>query len=750
MATPSPSRVLDTPPTPEVPERVAVLLPMPFPGPFDYKLPPGLILHAGDIVTVPLGKRQATGVVWDTTPHLPPDLATPSTQSPIAANRLRPVLSKLDVSPLPAELRRFIDWVAAYTLSPPGMVLAMTLRPHMQGQPTPTMGWLASSPLPAGLRATPARQKVLALLADGVPRATTELAQAAGTSPGVVRGLVDAGALHAVRLGPANPFGRPDPAYCPPVLEGAQQHAAEALRQSVRDNRFSVTLLEGVTGSGKTEIYQEAIATCLTEGRQALVLLPEIALSAQWVERFARRFGVRPAIWHSEAGQKTRRLTWAGAADGSAPVIAGARSALFLPFHKLGLIIVDEEHEGVFKQEEGVTYNARDMAVVRGRLAGFPVVLASATPSLETLANAHTGRYHHLMLPTRHGGASMPETTVLDMREAPPPRGRFLSTLMVDAINQTLERGEQAMLFLNRRGYAPLTLCRACGHRMECPRCTAWLVEHRARRILACHHCDHVEPLPESCPACSAEQSLTAIGPGIERITEEAHDLFPEARVLVMSSDMTGGAAATAEAVNSISRQEVDLIIGTQMVAKGWHFPHLTLVGVVDADLGLGGADLRAGERTIQLLHQVAGRAGRASAPGRVLLQSYTPEHPVMQALLSGDFNTFMEQEAAQREPGFWPPYGRLAALIVSADTMAEADATAAQLGHNAPYGDGIEVLGPAPAPLALLRGRHRRRLLLRTRRNIAVQPILRRWLGMVTPARGTRVDVDIDPISFF
>ncbi|MFT9398677.1 primosomal protein N' [Acetobacter sp.] len=728
--------------------RVAVLLPMPFPGPFDYAVPPDMPLQPGDIVVVPLGRRQETGVVWESNPSLPADFAPPP-QRTVDAARLRPVAELLDLPPLSAELRHFIDWVAAYTLSPPGMVLAMTLRLHMRGVPVPSMGWLLADPLPPTLRITPARQKILDRLKDGIARTTTDLASAAGVGPGVVKGLADAKALQSVKLGPERIFAAPDPHHNPPVLEGEQETATAALRQTVRDGGFSVTLLEGVTGSGKTEIYLEAIAACLEQGKQALVLLPEIALSAQWMQRFVRRFGAEPAVWHSEIGQRARRLTWHSTANGSATVVVGARSALFLPFANLGLIIVDEEHESLFKQEEGVIYNARDMAVVRARLSGFPMALVSATPSLETLANAEAGRYRHLILPSRHGGASLPDTQILDMREHPPPRGLFLSPVLTEELTATFARQEQAMLFLNRRGYAPLTLCRTCGHRMECPHCTAWLVEHRAKKLLSCHYCDHTEPMPAACPTCGSDDSLTAIGPGIERITEEARHLFPDARILVMASDTLGGPAATAEAVAKISRREVDLIIGTQVVAKGWHFPHLTLVGIVDADLGLGGADLRAGERTIQLLHQVAGRAGRASTPGRVLLQSYTPIHPVMQALVSGDFDAFMAQEAEQRRPGFWPPYGRLAALIISADDAKEADATAAALARVAPYGEGIQVLGPVPAPIAVLRNRHRRRLLLRTVRTIAVQPILRRWLGMVKPGRTVRIDVDIDPISF-
>src|SRR5271165_483990 len=654
------------------PLRVPVMLCYPFAGPLDYAVTPGLALKPGDVVLVPLNRRQEVGVVWDG----PPDAT-------VAASRLKPVAGMLDTPPLPEASRRFVDWVAGYTLAPPGEVLAMALR--VPAAERTLHGWVAAE-TPPEVRLTEARGRVLEA-ATGEPHTTRDLAQAAGVGEGVVRGMAKVGLLRPAAMRAEAPFARPDPEHPGQTLSPQQQEAAGALRAAVSARAFQAILLDGVTGSGKTEVYLEAVAACLREGRQALVLLPEIALSSQWLARFSRRFGVEPAVWHSDLTSRVRRITWRAVAEGKASVVVGARSALFLPFPDLGLVVVDEEHETAFKQEDGVVYHARDMAVVRARLCAAAAVLVSATPSLETLANVEAGRYRRVTLPTRHGGATLPQVTAIDMRAGPPERGRFLAPPLIEAVHATLRRGEQAMLFLNRRGYAPLTLCRHCGHRMQCPNCTAWLVEHRARRSLQCHHCGHTVPIPEECPACEAMHSLVPVGPGVERITEEAERLFPDARRLVMASDTMTGPDAAAAAAHAIEARAVDLIIGTQIVAKGWHFPHLTLVGVVDADLGLAGGDLRAAERTVQLLHQVAGRAGRAEAPGRVLLQTFSPEHPVMQALRNGDLAGFMDSEAAQRRPGNWPPYGRLAALIVSADTAGAADLLARDLGVTAPHG---------------------------------------------------------------
>jgi primosomal protein N' (replication factor Y) (superfamily II helicase) len=723
--------------------RVRVLLPLPLSGAYDYRVPPESVLQPGEFVVAPLNRKELIGVVWDSLGNLSEPL--------LPDTRLKPIVQKLPFPAMTTSLRRFIDWVASYTLSPPGAVLRMAMSAPAALEPPPIVpGWMLAPPGGNSQpRLTPERKRVLAAMAPGEVYAGARLAETAGVSPGVLRGMADNGLIRPAALPRASRFARPDPVHPGPVLSEAQAEAAADLRGKVAAREFGVTLLAGVTGSGKTEVYLDAVAECLRQGRQALVMLPEIALSAQWLDRFRARFGVEPALWHSEVGSRTRRDTWRAVAEGEAPVVVGARSALFLPFPDLGLVVVDEEHETAFKQEDGVVYHARDMAVVRARLAGAACVLVSATPSLETLNNVESGRYAALRLPQRHGAAGLPTVETIDLRAKPPERGRFLSPVLVGAIGETLARGEQAMLFLNRRGYAPLTLCRHCGHRMRCPNCTAWLVEHRAQRRLQCHHCGHAESPPAECPECGTPNCLTPVGPGVERIQEEAAVLWPEARRLVMASDTMPGPAAAAEAARAIQAREVELIIGTQIVAKGWHFPHLTLVGVVDADLGLAGGDLRAAERTVQLLHQVAGRAGRAEAPGRVLLQSFSPDHPVMQALVSGDLDAFMAEEANTRRPGGWPPFGRLAALIVSAEEEREADRTARDLGKAAPQFDGVEVLGPAPAPLALLRGRFRRRLLLKARRDVAVQAVLREWLSRVAVPSHVRVQVDVDPVGF-
>ncbi len=720
--------------------RVSVMLPYPL-GPYDYAAPEGETLVPGDYVRVPLGPREILGIVWG------------GGVGDVAANKLKPVVERFDVPPMPDIQRRFIDWVAAYTLSAPGAVMRMSLTAPKALEPLrSTVAYRRAAGLP-DLMMTAARRRVLDALEERGTATPQELAEAAGCGVAVVRGLADMGALAPVLLPPRYPAMAFDTPHDGPALSPDQSLAAKRLKAKLA-NGYSATLLDGVTGAGKTEVYFEAIAANLAAGRQSLVLLPEIALSAQLLDRFAKRFGAVPAVWHSDVGPAARRLTWRGVAEGATKVVVGARSALFLPYPDLGLIVVDEEHESAFKQEDGVIYHARDMAVARAHLGGFPIILVSATPSLESVANAQAGRYDRLFLPARHAGAALPKIERIDLRRERPPPRRFLSPILVKAVTETLAAGEQALLFLNRRGYAPLTLCRACGHRMQCPNCTAWLVEHRFQGLLRCHHCDHAEPIPANCPQCDNVSTFAPCGPGVERIADEVAELFPNTRVSLLASDTVhqgfgNGAMALQEAIRRVRDHEVDLIIGTQIIAKGHHFPMLTLVGVVDADLGLTGGDLRASERTYQLLHQVAGRAGRAERPGRVLLQTYMPEHRVMQALADDRRDAFLAVEAEERRAAGMPPFARLAALIVSGPDIAEVDRTARTLARYAPRGDGLVVLGPAPAPLAMLRGLHRERLLLKARRDVPVQPLVTEWLAKVPVPANVRLQVDIDPYSF-
>lgn len=716
-----------------------VLIPVALDQTYSYRAPPELALAPGDIVRAPLGARDRVGVVWRE--QTAPD--------PRLDNRLKDIAEKLDLPPLRAELRRFVDWVAGYTLAPRGMTLRMALRMgEALGPERERVGVRLAGPAPD--RMTPARKRALALLADGLARGKGEAAEQAGVSLSAIDGLIDEGTLETLSL-PPEPVARPpDPGFRIADFTPVQAQAADALRRTMAEGGYSVTLLDGVTGSGKTEVYFEAVAEAVRRGRQTLILLPEIALTAQFLDRFAARFGVRPAEWHSELSPRKRARTWRAVAAGEAQVVAGARSALFLPFADLGLIVVDEEHDPAYKQEDGVRYHARDMAVVRAHIAQIAIVLASATPSVETEANARRGRYRRISLPQRFGGQALPAIETIDLLREGPPRGRFIAPRLVEEIAHALDRKQQALLFLNRRGYAPLTLCRVCGHRFACPNCDAWLVDHRFRRRLVCHHCGFAMPHPPECPQCRAVDSFAACGPGVERLQEEAAELFPHARTLVMSSDLVTSVDKLRDELREIEEGRVDLVIGTQLVAKGHHFPKLSLVGVIDADIGLANGDPRAIERTFQLLHQVAGRAGRDEARGVALIQTREPEHPVLRALVAGDRAAFYASEIDARERMQYPPFGRLASLIVSGSDRASAEGYARQLAVAAPSDERVRALGPAEAPIALVRGRHRFRILARAPRGFDLSDYVRRWLAAAPkPPGDVKREVDIDPMSF-
>ncbi len=720
---------------------VPVVLPVAIDQSYDYLAGEYGPVQPGTFVLVPLGPQIRMGVVWDGPVGL---------QKPVKPEKLKAVAGVADVPRLPAISMRFAEWISRYTLSPLGMVVRMIMAARSAFEPEKARFGVQLVPkaqLPP--RMTPARTKAVDISEDGRVRSKSELARAAGCTTGVIDGLVQAGVLVDVAM-PEKTYPSPDPQHTATEFSDDQQIAVHMLRAAVEARTFSVSLLDGVTGSGKTEVYYEAVAAALAQGRQVLIMLPEIALTSQFMRRFKARFGCAPVEWHSSLGAVERGRIWKAVAKGGAQCVVGARSGLFLPYKDLGLIVVDEEHDGGFKQDDRVNYQARDMAVVRASLGKFAVVLASATPSIESHVNARTGRYRHVVLPGRFSGVELPEITPIDLRSAPPERGRWLSPVLIEALKETLAAGRQSLLFLNRRGYAPLTLCRACGHRIECPQCSAWLVEHRFRRRLNCHHCGFTLPIPEKCPKCGEEGGLVACGPGVERILEEVSDYFADARTVLLSSDLIPSLTEMRAVIARIEAGEADIIIGTQIVAKGHHFPDLATVGIVDGDLGFGQADPRAGERSFQLMHQVTGRAGRAMQRGRGFVQTHLPEHPVMQAIITGDRDAFVEREIRERQAGLLPPYGRLAAFIISAREKNLAEVFARSVARAAPPADHITVLGPAEAPLAVVRGRHRWRLLVKAPREIDIQSYLRAWLGQIPAMKGDiRLSVDVDPYSF-
>ncbi|OYX30460.1 MAG: primosomal protein N' [Caulobacterales bacterium 32-69-10] len=713
-----------------------VLLPMPLPEAFDYLVPEGLELAVGDHVAAPLGPRLIRGVVVEL-------------RDAHGVNRpLKSLQGRVDDTALPAGTLAFVDWAARYACNPPGEALAMALRGLRAPPPRPERLLALTGQAPA--RATPARARVLDAAQAG-PQKPAALAQAAGVSSGVVKGLVDEGALAWIEVAADASFPQPDLALPGAVLNPSQAAAAKVLADLATGGGFNVALLDGVTGSGKTEVYLEAVAAALAAdpAAQVLILLPEIALTQAVIARVEARFGAAPAEWHSGVAPPRRRRVWEGVAAGTCRIVVGARSALFLPFAKLKLVVVDEEHDGSFKQEDGFIYHARDLAVARAKIEGAGVVLASATPSLESIWNAQGGRYRWLKLTNRHGAAVLPSIDLVDLRETPPEHGRWISPVLSQAMVETFAAGEQSLLFLNRRGYAPLVLCKACGEKLMSPDSQSWLVEHRYSGRLVCHLTGWSMPKPAACPHCGAKDSLVSIGPGVERLEEEARALLPDARIAVFSSDTVQDAASARALVARMAEGEIDVLVATQAAAKGHNFPNLTLVGVVDADLGLRGGDLRAAERTYQLLAQATGRAGRAERPGRALIQTYAPEHAVMQALKAQDRDAFLAAEAQAREASGLPPYGRLAALIVSSPDAAALDAFCQALAAAVPNADGVEVYGPADAPLGLIRGRRRKRFLVRADRTVDLQGFLGAWRARVRIPGSVRLTIDVDPYSF-
>ena len=719
---------------------VAVLTAEPINCFLDYKAPEGGVF-LGSFVQVPLGPRKVIGVVWS------------AGVGGFDLSKARPISQVLDVAPMREEMMVFLQKVANYTLTPMSAMLRLATRAPGLGDPMSMRKVYALGDVEPD-RMTDARTRVLDVLQEQNSSRFTkkELADLAGVTASVVDGLVKLKAVSEVETPRDVPYPKLDPTMVGLELSDSQKMGGDALRASIAERKYSSTLLKGVTGSGKTEVYMEAVAECLAQGRQALVLLPEIALTVEFLDRVEKRFGARPAEWHSGVTMTERRRCWRMVGDGNAQLVVGARSSLFLPYQNLGLIIVDEEHDTSYKQEEGVFYSARDMAVMRASIVGASVILASATPSLETWANADDGKYKRVDLEGRFGTAELPDMEPIDLRMEEMETQSWISPALHGEVRSRLEKGEQSLLFLNRRGYAPVTVCRACGHQVGCDDCDARMVEHKYHGQLICHQCGATKPVPTKCPNCGIEGRMAAVGPGVERLAEEAETRFPDAKIEVLSSDLALSARALKERIHSIADGDADIIIGTQMVAKGHNFPLLTCVGVIDADLGLQGGDLRAAERTFQLIRQVAGRAGRAEKRGVAFIQTHQPDHPVIQAIMKGEEEEFWRAEAAQRREAGMPPYGRLAGIVISGPDLKAVYDVATALSRNIEglRQIGADVFGPAPAPVARVRSNYRVRLLVKAAKTTYIQPALERWRNSVKAPNNVRISIDIDPQSFY
>jgi len=734
------------PPPPPL-EVVRVALDTPLRRCFDYLPPandppaPDKGLQPGQRVRVPFGRRHLTGVI-----------VSISNQSEFDISKLKRILGVIDDSPVfDRVLLELLLWTSKYYHEPLGEVLATALPKALRGatalQAT-ARGWAVT---PAGHAALSSGELARAPKQAALLRSLVDTPQVLPAAP--LRGLRDKGWIEAVELdiSPAQPtVTTMDPATSSPVLTHEQETAVQAVL--THPPGFAAWLLYGITGSGKTEVYLQLTEATLRAGKQVLVLVPEIGLTPQLVQRFAQRFGeTQLAVMHSGLTDTARLTAFRDAFFGRIRIVLGTRSAVFAPLGKLGLIVVDEEHDSSYKQQEGVRYSARDLALVRARLANIPIMLGSATPSFESLHNAVRGRYQRLSLPRRAGGAEPPRLRMLDLRNEKVTAG--LATTSLQSIESHLRDQGQVLLYINRRGYAPTLACTACGWIAPCAHCDARMTVHRQADALRCHHCGAERALPRQCPTCG--HGLRTVGQGTERVEETLSELFPEVEIARLDRDVVRHPADWQKTMERIRLGQARILVGTQMVAKGHDFPDLTLVIVLNADQGLFSTDFRAAERLAQTIVQVAGRAGRASKPGEVLIQTDYPDHPLLLSLLTGGYDAFAATALAEREAAGWPPYAYLAALRASAEDLAQATnflREALDLARQT-RPESLRLLGPAPASMTRRAGRHHAQLLLECADRSRLQRFLGPWVAAIEAlpsARRVRWSLDVDPIDLF
>lgn len=721
---------------------IHILLPLPVESSvYCYRIPDYVsVPPLGIFVSVPVKSRKMIGIVWKK-----------KIDDRMALEKIKWV-SKIHWDyRLPENLVRMIRFVSAYTMSPLGAVLKLAMpAPETIVHPPYTATYSLQKPTVKCTRLTPARKRILRAL-EPSPLQKSSLMKLSKTSKATIDRLTQLGIIRESRTLDIPRQEFPKGLDTNIALSPEQQKATDTIAKYFKT--FKSIVLDGVPGSGKTEIYFKSICQVLRDNGQVLVLLPEIALSEQWLERFAQRFGIKACVWHSKITQKNRREIWIGVAHGAIKIVVGARSALYLPFTHLGLIVVDEEHETTYKQESGVLYNTRDMAIKRASIAACPILLCSATPSLETWHNIKKRSYVHIEIPRRFSGNPSPKITLLDTTTEKMERGKYMAPTLHKHVKNTLENGLQTLLFLNRRGYAPLLVCTSCGYKFECRNCRSWLVFHQHNRKLLCHHCDYALEEPFLCLGCGSDNTFFSQGAGVERICKEVRQQHPSARTYIATSETLNTIDRTRDFLRKMERGHIDIVISTQILAKGYHFDKLTLVGVIDGDMILKGGDLRAGERTFQMLHQVIGRSGRKIAVGQAFIQTQDPENPVLTALADDKRNTFLDKELAQRRYYRQPPFARLIAIIVTDTDVIRCQKVSDMLKKKAPIIKNMRIFGPAEPYMSYLRGRYRRRFLINVSKiidNRLLTQEIQQWIAEIKPLdRATRIQIDVDPQSF-
>ncbi len=717
---------------------ILVYLPLNLPLIYSYIVPPTLILAKGDIVLVPLRNRQVYGIVFKET-----------TEISFTREKLKPVISKSSYfQPLKEEMLKFLELFAKYNMVNFGSVLKMVI--NIAGIDFTSLYEVISinNDKISQLKLTKARQQLLSVIENEGKIEKKDLLHKANVGKAVLDKLILDDFLNVENFAVVSDFQK-NITYRNDLLSEQQKEVVATIKNCFSSNSYVAALLEGLPGSGKTEVYFDILNSYIKLGKQVLILLPEIGLSTQIVDRFKLRFGVDPYVWHSDITKKNKQDAYLAASNGNLKVVIGARSALFLPFNNLGLIIVDEEHDSSYKQEDNVIYNARDMAVLRAKIYDAHILLCSATPSLESINNVNKSKYGYAKLQGRYNKMDMPNFQIIDMKKEKLKYGCSISDTLINKIHQTLEKKEQVLLFINRRGYASCFFCKSCNEKATCKNCSTSLVEHRSRGKLVCHFCGYNIKIHNTCNHCHEKDQMISIGVGIEKVYEEVKVIFPDKRIISISSDTITSHKKAREIVESINRQEYDILIGTQIISKGYNFPFLTLVGIIDADFTYD-LDLKSNEKAWQILYQVAGRSGRDKLKGEVILQTYNPNNKILQHLVRGNYADFVKEEFSLRAQLNFPPFGKLAAIIISCKNQQQLDSFANELYLNIPKEKDYDILGPVNAPIYFLRSKYRKRFLIKTSMDKNIQKILHQWLLNLHIPSYIKLQIDIDPISFY